>query len=119
MSSRCRAALIYPALAIALALPLMVGADPDKKAPEGSPGRGKRLFRTTAACSGCHKAEGRGGKLGPDLSHIGSQREAEYIAAKIYNPKLGKPDTVMPAASTLGLTDRDVVDIAAYVANLK
>src|SRR5262245_48534931 len=116
---RIRADLLCPALAIAVVLPLLASADPDMKNPEGRPGRGKRLFRTTAACSGCHMADGRGGKLGPDLSHIGAKHEAEYIAAKIYNPKLGKPDTMMPAADTLGLNDRDVADLAAYLAGLK
>jgi mono/diheme cytochrome c family protein len=116
---RLRPEFIYPVLAAALAIPLLVGADPEKKGPEGHPGRGKRLFRTTAACSGCHVAEGRGGKLGPDLNHIGSKHDAEYIAAKIYNPKLGKPDSMMPAADTLGLEDHDVADIAAYLAGLK
>ena len=47
-------------------------------AAPGDPERGSRVFRSaTVACARCHRVQGRGGLLGPDLSTIrrGSDRE--------------------------------------------
>ena len=105
--------------ALALALPLLVAADPKEDGPHGDSGRGKRAFFTTAACSGCHTVHGRGGKLGPDLSHAGKAHDAAWFAAKIYNPRLGRPETIMPSAADLGLNERTVADLAAYLGTLE
>jgi mono/diheme cytochrome c family protein len=37
-------------------------------------------------CTACHKVSGQGGVLGPDLSHIGSQKDAAYIRRAILDP---------------------------------
>ena len=42
---------------------------------------GERVFR--ANCVACHRVNGRGGYLGPDLSRIGSSRSREILIRKI------------------------------------
>ncbi len=47
--------------------------------PMGSAAHGKELFTGSAACATCHMIEGKGGRLGPDLTATGSARSVEYI----------------------------------------
>lgn len=49
--------------------------------PPGSAENGQRVF--SASCGSCHRVDGRGGVLGPDLSQIGSQRSRAALAHKI------------------------------------
>jgi mono/diheme cytochrome c family protein len=103
----------------ALVLPLVAAGDVKDDGGRGDAGRGRKQFFTTAACSGCHMVNGRGGKLGPELSHVGKIRDADWLAAKVFNPRLGKPDTIMPSAADLGLNERTVADLAAYLDSLE
>jgi putative heme-binding domain-containing protein len=59
------------------------------RTPEQPPGNamhGKELFYGDANCSGCHMVEGRGGRLGPDLTGVGGARTADYIVDSVRNP---------------------------------
>ncbi len=59
----------------------------DSGAPvSGSAEAGQRIFLGAGACARCHMAHGRGGRLGPDLSRIGSARSARYLAESIRDP---------------------------------
>jgi putative heme-binding domain-containing protein len=49
--------------------------------PRGDAANGEKIFR--AACAGCHRVNGVGGQLGPDLSHIGSARSRELLVTRI------------------------------------
>jgi cytochrome c oxidase cbb3-type subunit 3 len=54
--------------------------------PPGDAAHGKQLFYGTAACSTCHMMEGKGGRLGPDLTTTGSARATEYLVESVRNP---------------------------------
>jgi putative heme-binding domain-containing protein len=54
--------------------------------PTGNRERGKELFYGSAGCSKCHMVEGKGGRLGPDLSGVGSSRSLESIIESIRDP---------------------------------
>jgi cytochrome c oxidase cbb3-type subunit 3 len=54
--------------------------------PVGDASHGKQLFYGTAACSTCHMVQGKGGRLGPDLSTTGSARSTDYIVESVRNP---------------------------------
>ena len=54
----------------------------------GDPARGRELFfyRGELACLRCHKVEGQGGTVGPDLSKIDPQKSREYLLESIVFP---------------------------------
>jgi cytochrome c oxidase cbb3-type subunit 3 len=54
--------------------------------PVGDASHGKQLFYGSAACSTCHMIQGKGGRLGPDLSTTGSARSTDYIVESVRNP---------------------------------
>jgi len=47
----------------------------------GNAENGERIFRVQ--CAGCHRVDGRGGRLGPDLSRIGSSRARTVLVRRI------------------------------------
>jgi putative heme-binding domain-containing protein len=47
---------------------------------------GEKLFQGDGNCWLCHMVNGRGGRVGPDLSSVGSRRSPESLAGKIRNP---------------------------------
>ena len=49
--------------------------------PRGNAENGAKLFR--AMCVACHKINGTGGRLGPDLSRIGTARSRDVLLARI------------------------------------
>lgn len=49
--------------------------------PRGNAENGGRVFR--ANCTGCHRVNGAGGRLGPDLSRIGVSRSLEAMKIRI------------------------------------
>jgi PQQ-dependent dehydrogenase (methanol/ethanol family) len=53
---------------------------------KGNPQTGRQLFFGSAQCSRCHMVGGRGGRLGPDLSSIKSEKKASELRKAIDNP---------------------------------
>ena len=47
----------------------------------GDAANGERIFR--AQCAGCHRVNGRGGRLGPDLSRVGNARARTVMVRRI------------------------------------
>jgi putative heme-binding domain-containing protein len=54
--------------------------------PPGNAANGKDAFFGSAKCFACHMVEGKGGRLGPDLTGTGSSRSIESIVESIRNP---------------------------------
>jgi quinoprotein glucose dehydrogenase len=54
----------------------------------GNSQRGRRIFREKAevACVRCHKIDGQGGEVGPDLTGIGKRQSREYLLESIVTP---------------------------------
>jgi putative heme-binding domain-containing protein len=55
-------------------------------AETGDAAHGKELFYGAAACGTCHMVNGKGGRLGPDLSSVGSSRSIEALVESMRNP---------------------------------
>jgi putative heme-binding domain-containing protein len=70
-------------------------------APIGDAVNGERIFRTN--CTSCHRVNGRGGQLGPDLSRIGSARPRGGLLSKIR----GSSDFIRPGYEPVTLVTRD------------
>lgn len=57
---------------------------------KGDPERGRKIFfdpEGKAYCSKCHRAEQQGGRVGPDLSWIGSKRTPGFLLESLLDPK--------------------------------
>ena len=54
--------------------------------PVGNAAHGKELFYGDANCSLCHMVEGKGGRIGPDLSSVGGSRTRDAIIDSVRNP---------------------------------
>jgi cytochrome c oxidase cbb3-type subunit III len=52
----------------------------------GNAAHGKELFQGTAGCATCHMIQGKGGRIGPDLSTTGSARSTEYLVESVRQP---------------------------------
>lgn len=55
-------------------------------ASTGDSRRGEALFVGAARCSSCHIVNGRGGRLGPELTMVGSSRSRAYLIESIREP---------------------------------
>src|SRR5579871_6328075 len=54
--------------------------------PTGNASHGKELFYGDANCSMCHMVNGKGGRLGPDLTGVGGSRTRAALIDSIRNP---------------------------------
>jgi len=64
------------------------GASPGSPGSPGLAGGStdpKQIIQT-AGCLACHKLEGQGQVIAPDLTHVGSRRDADSIRRKILDP---------------------------------
>src|SRR5436853_6055818 len=52
----------------------------------GNAAHGKEIFNGTAGCSTCHMIQGKGGRIGPDLSATGATRSTDYIVESLRSP---------------------------------
>lgn len=55
--------------------------------PSGDPGRGRALFEGKAGCTTCHRVNGKGSRLAPDLSEIGIIRPASTLERTLLEPQ--------------------------------
>jgi cytochrome c oxidase subunit 2 len=109
----------------------------------GDPERGRQVYSSNS-CIGCHYINGNPssiGKIGPNLTHIGSRatlgaglfpNDTKNLRAWLKNTRAMKPGVTMPTlglgetdpitkqkVSAGGLTDQQIADIAAYLQALK
>ncbi len=54
--------------------------------PAGNAAHGKELFYGDANCSLCHMVDGKGGRVGPELTSVGGSRTREAIIDSVRNP---------------------------------
>jgi putative heme-binding domain-containing protein len=52
----------------------------------GDPSRGEALFKGSGNCGTCHRINGKGPRLAPDLSDIGAHRTAHYLENSLIDP---------------------------------
>ena len=59
----------------------------------GDRANGERLFWSKGNCGQCHTVGPRGGRLGPDLTGIGTSRGPDHLRESLLNPEADVPDT--------------------------
>jgi cytochrome c oxidase cbb3-type subunit 3 len=47
---------------------------------------GAKIFFGGGNCSGCHMVNGKGGRVGPDLSRVGAARSPDFLGRKLRDP---------------------------------
>jgi putative heme-binding domain-containing protein len=55
-------------------------------AAQGNPEHGKTIFEGSGRCATCHRVNGKGPRLAPDLSRVGSLRTAQTIERAVVAP---------------------------------
>jgi len=81
--------------------------------PELSAGR--KLF-DSHGCRGCHKLDGVGGSIGPDLSHEGStRRDPRWLESHFLDPQSVSPGSAMP---NFHFTSEQAKDLTFYMLSL-
>jgi cytochrome c2 len=112
------------AICVALAALSIVAACEEPPATEPV-ARGRQVYRKLD-CGRCHLIDGQGGRLGPELEHIGTvagERRAgivaeDYIRASVVSPGeyvvLGYND-VMPRGLARNLSETDLEALVRYL----
>ena len=62
------------------------GAPADVLRGVGDAARGKALFDGRGQCTTCHRVNGRGSRLGPDLSEVGATRPLPELREALLDP---------------------------------
>ncbi len=77
--------------------------------------KGRRLYEEKR-CGLCHAIGGKGGKMGPDISYVGSKRDRDWIMRYFKDPK-----GTMEGAKMLSVkgTDEEISALADYMLSLK
>ena len=74
---------------------------PADNIPAGNIANGGQLF--AKQCANCHRVAGKGGRIGPDLSRIGSARTREALVREIRTPH----EWIPPAYETVTVVTKD------------
>lgn len=82
--------------------------------------KGEKVF-AAKNCILCHTIKGKGGTVGPaargpDLSTVGTRRDAQWLKTFLKDPKAANPKTKMMAFRG---TDEELEALVAYLDSLK
>jgi cytochrome c oxidase subunit 2 len=88
---------------------------PAKSTVKGDAVKGRDTF-VAQRCVLCHKIDGSGGVLGPDLTAVGTRRNAAWLYEYLPKPQAAKPENKMPPVAVKG---QDLDDLVAYLLSLK
>ncbi|HEX9756542.1 MAG TPA: cytochrome c [Nitrospiria bacterium] len=86
-------------------------AEKDRLVKEGA-----YLINEKYACMGCHKINGEGGEVGPDLSRAGKRFNSKWIYRWIQYASSIKKETKMP---DFAMPDQDALAITLYLKTLQ
>jgi quinoprotein glucose dehydrogenase len=82
-------------------------------AAAGDAMRGKSIFDGKGACATCHRVNGNGSRLGPDLSRIGQVRRTIELEQSLIEPSA----EVLPANRSYRVTTRDGATVTGRLLN--
>ena len=92
--------------------------DPPSDPPPDPPSAeaGAKVF-ATQGCIACHTVNGKGGKVGPNLSNEANKgRSKQWLAEQLRAPKSHNASSIMPSFKSLA--DTQINDLVAYLMSL-
>ena len=81
----------------------------------GNAAQGAKVY-AAQKCDTCHVIGDVGGKLGPELTSIGTKRTATWLEKYLLDPRAFNPDGKMPLQAVKG---QELKDLVAYLVTLK
>ncbi len=120
-TARLAVALTGAVLLMSAVLPGAMAQKKGKKGGTPSPGvaaEGIAVYQKSG-CAACHSIGGKGGKTGPDLSHVGKTASAATIAKYVRNPKSVNKNAKMPAFAASKIGDKELKALSAYLGGLR
>ena len=75
-----------------------------------------RMLYDKNGCSACHSIQGKGGKIGPDLTHVGKRRDRDWLIKHFRDPQAMSPGSIMPK---MNLPEKELNDLTDYMQSLK
>jgi ubiquinol-cytochrome c reductase cytochrome b subunit len=88
----------------------------EKKPSAGEVRKGEQVFQAEG-CSGCHKVNGQGGSVGPELSGSTlSGRDRKWLVDQVTDPRSHDPNSIMP--SFTGLGEQQLSNLVSYLMSL-
>jgi len=75
-----------------------------------------RILYDKNGCGACHSIQGRGGKIAPELTHVGSKRDADWLLRHFKDPQSVSPGSIMPKVA---LQDNELKELTDYMLSLK
>jgi putative heme-binding domain-containing protein len=79
----------------------------------GNPAAGRAIFTGKGNCNTCHRVDGAGSRLGPDLSEIGRLRHSTDIEKSIVDPDF----YILPSSRFVRVVTRDGATITGRLLN--
>jgi cbb3-type cytochrome oxidase cytochrome c subunit len=76
---------------------------------------GRQIFEEKG-CLLCHALRGRGGQLGPDLTHVATRRNADWLFLHFKEPRRMVPGTTMP---DFNLNDAEANELTRFILSLR
>ncbi len=81
--------------------------------------KGRKIYEANG-CKACHVVgEDKGGKTGPELSHVAKTRKSDWMSAQVRDPKKFDPKSAMPAYGPDKIDDKQLKTLVAYMSSLK
>ncbi len=75
-----------------------------------------RILYDRNGCAVCHSVRGKGGKLAPELTHVGGKRDADWLMKHFKEPQAMSPGSIMPKVM---LQDNELKELTDYMMSLK
>jgi len=75
-----------------------------------------RLLYAKNGCAACHSIQGKGGRIGPELTHEGGKRDGDWHLRHFKDPQAVSPGSIMPK---MLLSDKELKELADYMQSLK
>jgi ubiquinol-cytochrome c reductase cytochrome b subunit len=75
-----------------------------------------RVLYDKNGCAACHSVFGKGGTIGPELTHVGSKKDRDWLIRHFRDPQALSPGSIMPKVT---LEEKQLDELTDYMQSLK